>query len=763
MRKNCLVVGAGFGGIASALRLRRLGYNVTIVDKNPHLGGRAQVYKRGEFKFDAGPTVLTAPFLIDDLFSLFNKDRRDYIEFLKVKPWYRFVFNDKSIFDYKETIDGTLDEISKISSKDVVGYRRLIEFSEKIFNKGFLELSSISFHSFGLMLKQLPALLLLRSYLSVYSFVSSFLENEKLKRAFSIHPLLVGGNPFSTTSIYCLIHYLERKYGIWFPKGGTGSLVSSLGELMNEVGINIILSTEVDSLEFNGNKIIAANLSNSKTINTDLVVSNCDPPYFYSKLVPNHLNKKWNKKRVEKMSYSMGLFVWYFSTNKKYNDVEHHTIVMGKTFKKVLNEIYNKKILSDDLSLYLHRPSATDKDFDPEGKDSFYVLAPVPNNDSGINWNEKGEEVRFQVQKQLENSLLPGLEKNLIESFFVTPDTFKNQFNSLKGAGFSVAPKLTQSAWFRFHNKSEDIKNLYFCGAGTHPGAGVPGVLSSAKVVEKLVPKVIEENSLESEKVFKKNSLTFSLASKLFNKYEKKGITNLYKILRTLDDYADNGDEEKRGLQEVVTAFRENNRNPILDDFFDLKAKYDLDLKHFKDFIETLTKEDNQCIKSDKDLSDYCYGVAGTIGCLLSPIIGVRDTKAKHFAINLGIAMQITNIVRDVYEDAQRNRIYIPSSYFKDTPTCSDILSTDYFAIDIINAKKLLIKRAEYHYKVAWKGLKYMPFKNRIIIAWAGLMYREIGRIILKDQNKFYKKRAVVSTGKKLALLLPAIFKAFIS
>ena len=764
MSKNCLVIGAGFGGIASALRLRRLGYNVTIVDKNPHLGGRAQVYKRGEFKFDAGPTVLTAPYLIDDLFSLFNKDRKDYIEFLKVKPWYRFVFNDKVIFDYRDTIEGTLDEISKISPNDVHGYKKLINFSEKIFNKGFLELSSISFHSFGLMLKQLPALILLRSYLSVYSFVSSFLKNDKLRRAFSIHPLLVGGNPFSTTSIYCLIHYLERKYGIWFPKGGTSALVSSLGKLMDEVGINVRLSTEVSSLEFDGEKIISANLSNTASIDTDIVVSNCDPPFFYNRLVPDYLNKKWNEKRLKKMSYSMGLFVWYFATKKEYKDVEHHTIIMGKTFKKVLNDIYNKKVISNDLSLYLHRPSATDKDFDPSGNDSFYVLAPVPHNGSGINWTEKGEEIRLQVQKQLENTLLPELEENIVESFFVTPETFSDKFNSFYGAGFSIAPKLTQSAWFRFHNKSEDIENLYFCGAGTHPGAGVPGVLSSAKVVEKLVSKFSQDDYNKANDIFKKNSLTFSLASKLFNKKEKIGISNLYKILRVLDDYTDNYGSEKNKLEAIVSSFKRNLPHPLLEDFFNLRARFDLEIDYFRDFIDTLLLEDKEInIKNDEDLSKYCYGVAGSVGSLLCPIIGVKNPEASYFAESLGTAMQITNIVRDVYEDAQRDRIYIPSNYFKNIPTCKDILHSNSFKKEVKDAKYKLLEKAESHYAIAWKGLKFIPFKNRIIVAWAGLMYREIGLKILKNQDEYFKNRATVTNFRKVALLFPALFKAILA
>ena len=333
---------------------------------------------------------------------------------------------------------------------------------------GFEKLADQPFHRFGTMLMQVPALLVLISYLSVYSLVGKFLKDDRLRRAFSIHPLLVGGNPMQTTSIYCLIHYLERKWGVWFPKGGTGALVQALVKLMHEVGVTLELNRQVSKVMVEGKKVIGIELENGEEMLADLVVFDADPPKVYRDLIDARHRSKWTNRRLKRLSFSMGLFVWYFGTNRRYPDVEHHTIIMGKVFKELLEDIYDRKILSDDLSLYLHRPAATDSSMAPEGGDAFYVLAPVPNKLAKVDWVEAGERIRLQVQKQLEDTLLPGLGDCLEVSHFVTPDDFESKFNTLWGSGFSIAPLFRQSAWFRFHNQSEELENLYFCGAGTH-------------------------------------------------------------------------------------------------------------------------------------------------------------------------------------------------------------------------------------------------------------------------------------------------------
>ena len=485
---NSIVIGSGFGGIAAALRLRAKGHDVTLIEKHQDLGGRARVFKRNGFTFDGGPTVITAPYLINELFELFKKNPKDYIELSPLKIWYQFIFEDKSKFNYSGDENEMKAQIEELSLEDVQGYEKLVNFTKKIFDKGFTELADVPFDKPLVMMQQLPALLKLKSYKSVYSLVSSYIKNEKLRRMLSMHPLLVGGNPFTTTSIYGLILYLEKKWGIHYSMGGTGNIIKGFEKLMSEVGIKVIKGNEVKKIISKNTKITGVELSNDNTINADIVICNADPPAVYEKLLDGNNNNSflfnWKKKRME---YSMGLFVYYFGTKKIYENVEHHTIKFGNKYKEHLDDIFDKKKLNEDISYYLHRPSATDKSMAPEGNDCFYVLVPVPNNQSGINWNTEGEKMKRLIINKMEKDLMPNLKENIVEDFYLTPDYFEKDLNTKFGSGFSIQPKFTQSAYFRFHNKSEIYDGLYFVGAGTHPGAGVPGVLSSAKVLDKIL------------------------------------------------------------------------------------------------------------------------------------------------------------------------------------------------------------------------------------------------------------------------------------
>ena len=483
-----IVIGSGFGGIAAALRLKAKGHKVTLIEKHQDLGGRARVFKRNGFTFDGGPTVITAPYLINELFELFKKNPKDYIELSPLRIWYQFIFEDKSKFNYSGEENEMKDQIREINKEDVKGYEKLVNFTKKIFDKGFTELADVPFDKPFVMMKQLPALLKLKSYKSVYSLVSSYIKSEKLRRMLSMHPLLVGGNPFTTTSIYGLILYLEKKWGIHYSMGGTGNIIKGFEKLMNEVDIKVIKGNEVTKIISDSNKITGVQLKNNNIINADNVICNADPPAVYEKLLSGNSNNSflfnWKKKRME---YSMGLFVYYFGTKKIYDNVEHHTIKFGNKYKEHLDDIFDKKKLNDDISYYLHRPTATDKSMAPEGNDCFYVLVPVPNNQSGIDWKSEGDRMKKLIVNTMEKDLMPKLKDNIVEDFYLTPDYFEKDLNTKFGSGFSIQPKFTQSAYFRFHNKSEIYNGLYFVGAGTHPGAGVPGVLSSAKVLDKIL------------------------------------------------------------------------------------------------------------------------------------------------------------------------------------------------------------------------------------------------------------------------------------
>ena len=488
MSKKVIVVGSGFGGLASAIRLKAKGYDVTLLEKHPDLGGRARVFKKGNFTYDGGPTVITAPYLIEELFSLFNKKISDYVKIVPLDLWYRFVFNNGQTFDYSGNEKLMEKEIKKFSDKDFKGYNELVNFTEKIFDKGFTDLSDKPFNNLPFMLKQIPALLKLKSYKSVYKLVSNYISNEKLRRVFSMHPLLVGGNPFTTTSIYTLILFLEKKWGIHYSMGGTGNIVKALEKLMLEEGIKIIKNADVTEIITENKNVKSVKINNSTIIECNYIVCNSDPPNVYKNLIKSKNDYSFLfKQKMKRMDYSMGLFVYYFGSKKQYKNVAHHTIYFGKSYEKHLEKIFENKILSEDISYYLHRPSATDPNMAPDGQDAFYVLVPVPNNLSDINWSNEGERFKNLILDKMDNSVLPGIKNNVVSDFYLTPDYFEKDLATLHGSGFSIQPKFSQSAYFRFHNQSEIFENLYFVGAGTHPGAGMPGVISSAKVLDKIL------------------------------------------------------------------------------------------------------------------------------------------------------------------------------------------------------------------------------------------------------------------------------------
>jgi len=483
---HALVIGAGFAGIAMALRLRALGYEVTLLERLDSIGGRAQVFQRNGYKHDAGPTVITAPFLFEELFTLFDEKLQDHLEFVPLDPFYRFHFADGSQFDYRASVEDTLSEIRRFQPEDAKGYLKLLEQSKRVYDIGFKKLVHRPFTRVWDMLKQVPALIILQCYKTVSQMVNSHLKHPLLRQAFSIHPLLVGGNPFKTTAIYSLIHYLERRWGVFFCMGGTGKLVTELGALMERQGITVKTGADVDKIITRGDTASGVQLASGEVLNADLVVFGGDPETCYSKL----MSDRKPAFELQKKHYSMGLYVLYFGTRKLYPEIAHHSIWLAPRFKELLHEIFETKEMSEDFSLYLHRPTATDKSFAPENCESFYVLCPVPNLQGNVDWNTQGPILRDRIVEALEQTILPQLSSVIEEVFWMTPEDFAQDYRSMHGAGFSIEPRLTQSAWFRFHNRDKQIKNLYFVGAGTHPGAGLPGVVSSAKVVEELLTGV---------------------------------------------------------------------------------------------------------------------------------------------------------------------------------------------------------------------------------------------------------------------------------
>jgi phytoene desaturase len=487
-KPHAVVIGSGFGGLAAAVRLGARGWRVTVLEQLDAPGGRAYVHRQDGFTFDAGPTVITAPFLLEELWALCGRRMADDIDLRPVSPYYRIRFDDGTVFDYSGDAQAMRAEVARLSPGDVAGYERFLAASEAIYKVGFEQLGHVPFNTWADMARVLPALLRLEGYRTVYSLACKHVKDARLRVVLTFQSLLVGGNPFATTSVYCLIAFLERRWGVHFAMGGTGSLVRGLVNLIEGQGGVVRCGQAVAQITAEDGCATGVRLAGGELLAADVVVSNADSATTYRELVAPEHRRRWTDRRIERARYSMSLFVWYFGTRRQYPDVAHHTIALGPRYRELLTDIFDRKLLAQDFSLYLHRPTATDPSLAPPGCDAFYVLSPVPHLQSGTDWQTRAEPYRQAIEQHLQATLLPGLKDEIVTSRMLTPQDFQDRLSSFRGAAFGMEPVLTQSAWFRPHNRSEELQGLYLVGAGTHPGAGLPGVLSSARVLDTLVP-----------------------------------------------------------------------------------------------------------------------------------------------------------------------------------------------------------------------------------------------------------------------------------
>jgi phytoene desaturase len=500
-RPNAVVIGSGFGGIAAAIRLQARGYQVTLLEMRDQPGGRAYVYRQDGFTFDAGPTILTAPFLIDELFALGGRRTEDYVKIVPCHPFYRIVFHDGRTFDYTGDEAEILAEIRRFNPADAPGYLQFVKRSRAIFDRAFTDLADQPFTHIWDMLKIAPDLVRLQAHHSVYRLVSRYIKDPALRQVFSFHPLLIGGNPFQASSIYSMIHYLERRWGVHFAMGGTGAVVDGLLALFAEMGGKLLLNSRAAEIVIDGKaQVQGVRLTNGQMLAAQVVVANGDVANTYRKLVPSRFRRKWTDRKLARQRYSMGLFVIYFGTNRTYPNLAHHTIILTERYQELLADIFSRKQLARDFSLYLHAPTRTDPSLAPPGGECFYVLSPVPNLRGQTDWAREKERYADAILESLEQPhLCPDLRRHIVTRRIFTPLDFETDLDAYAGSAFQFEPILTQSAWFRPHNVSEDVHGLYLVGAGTHPGAGVPGVLSSAKLLDRVIPALPFQSLVASD------------------------------------------------------------------------------------------------------------------------------------------------------------------------------------------------------------------------------------------------------------------------
>ena len=486
--RRAIVIGAGFGGIALAIRLQRAGIATTLVEKRDKPGGRAYVWKEEGFTFDAGPTVITDPDCLKELFEGTGSQLSDYVDLMPVDPFYRLCWEDGKAFDYNDDQVAMERQIAAFNPDDVEGYNRFHAYSEELYQEGYIKLGAVPFQSFGSMLQAAPELVRLEAWNSVHTMVARHIKDPHLRQAFSFHTLLVGGDPFKTSSVYGLIHALERRGGVWFARGGTGALIAGLVKFFQDLGGDFRLNAPVARIEMQGDRATGVTLESGEVIPADMVASNGDVVHTYGKMLGHTPRGQSKAKSLKSKRFSMSLFVLHFGLNTPQPQLAHHTICFGARYRELISEIFAGPKLPEDFSLYLHAPCATDPSMAPDGMSSHYVLSPVPHlGAADIDWSVKGPEYREKIIDYLEERYIPNLRRDLVTTRIYTPADFKDDLHAHLGSAFSLEPILTQSAWFRPHNRDDKVENLFIVGAGTHPGAGIPGVVGSAKATAGLM------------------------------------------------------------------------------------------------------------------------------------------------------------------------------------------------------------------------------------------------------------------------------------
>lgn len=486
--KKAAVIGSGFGGLALAIRLQSSGIHTTILESRDKPGGRAYFWEKDGFIFDAGPTVITDPDCLRQLWELTGRDMAADIELLPVSPFFRLNWPDGTNFDYGNDPEKLYAEIAKIEPDDVDGYKRFLQYSGDLYEEAYVKLGTASFLDFKSMVRAAPALMKHQAYRSLYAKVSTFVKNEKIRQFLSFQPLLIGGNPMTTSAAYGMIHKLERKGGVWFAKGGTNMLVAAMVKHFERLGGTIRLADPVTRIDTLGDRASGVTCKSGWSETFDAVASNADIMHSYRDLLGHKHRSAKAAAALRKKKYSPSLFVVHFGVKGTWPGIPHHMMLFGKRYRDFLTDIYDTGVLPGDFTLYLHHPTVTDPHMAPEGDSSFYALAPVPHQGKlPIDWKKMGPVYEKRILDEIGHRLIPDIHDRIVTSFHYTPQDFGSDLNAYLGSAYSLEPLLSQSASLRVHNRDDIIRNLYFVGAGTHPGAGIPGVVGSAKATAELM------------------------------------------------------------------------------------------------------------------------------------------------------------------------------------------------------------------------------------------------------------------------------------
>ncbi len=497
-KQSIIVIGSGFGGLSAAIRLAAAGHEVTLFEKRDKPGGRAYTYEMEGFRFDGGPTVITAPYLFDELFALAGKRSEDYIELLPVDPFYRIFDGEGRAFNHWHSCEKSREEVARLSPSDLAGYDRFLNDTQAIF-RHFHPFTDQPSLQLGPMLKTAPFMLAKKTYRAMYPFTAGYVKDDFLRRALSFHPLLIGGNPFATPAFYSLIIEFERKWGVHYARGGTGAIVEALVRLFQELGGQIRYQSEVAEILVRNKQACGVRLQDGTAHTSDTVICNGDAAFAYKNLLPQALLPSGLNRSIDRQEYSNSLVVLYFGTNRKYADspLTHHNLILSKKFRSLMTDVFRRKKLPEEPVLYVHMPTATDPGMAPEGCEGFYVLSVAPHLDSSANWEEINDRYCDGILDYLQEHYLPDLRQHLAVRHNINPLHFRDTLNSHKGAAFATHPSLIQSAWGKTRCRSPYIKNLYFVGASVHPGAGVPAVITSGKIAAQLIDPSAEAAARE--------------------------------------------------------------------------------------------------------------------------------------------------------------------------------------------------------------------------------------------------------------------------